>query len=145
MFAAASSQSPPMSPTGGGEAAPSPMSPEAAAVLASLRKLHLGKVKSMPGHGFGLGFGSPRGPAGGGGGFRGGFCSLPTTPTRAVSGFDGGFAEEEEHVERVESGRALRAKMYERLSKESVSGMEKREAISAGPGPDVGWVSDLLL
>jgi hypothetical protein len=40
-------------------------------------------------------------------------------------------------VERVESGRALRAKVFERLSREgAVSG-------DAG-GPDVGWVSDLI-
>ena len=68
---------------------------------------------------------------------------MPSTPTRAVNGFDGGFAdEEEEHVERVESGRALRAKMYERLSKES--GMEKQEP-AVGSGPDVGWVSELVM
>ena len=154
--AASSAVSPPMSPTGGGisESRSPPMSPEAAAmrraswpvneVLASLRKLQLGKVQSMPGHsGFALGFGSPRcgSATTTSSGFRGGFCSLPATPTRAVNGFDGGFTEEEDHVERVESGRALRAKMYERLSKEN--GMERQETV-VGPGPDVGWVSELV-
>ena len=83
---------------------------------------------------------------------RVGFCSLPSTPTRtsAVSGGavwlegpEGGSLEGEEPVERVESGRPLRAKMFERLSKDSV--LERPDvATSAAPAPDVGWVSELV-
>ncbi|KAJ0964693.1 hypothetical protein J5N97_025831 [Dioscorea zingiberensis] len=132
--------SPPMSPPSDSP----PMSPSAPAlrrapvggsvneVLASLRHLQLSKAKSSPnswGYPVGCGFGSPRSPA-----------STPTTST--VGGgsawLDRWDAEDHQPVERVESGRALRAKMFERLSKES--GLEKQENSS----PDVAWVSDLL-
>ncbi|KAJ0964660.1 hypothetical protein J5N97_025798 [Dioscorea zingiberensis] len=125
------SDSPPMSPS-----APAlrraPVGGSVNEVLASLRHLQLSKAKSSPnswGYPVGCGFGSPRSPA-----------STPTTST--VGGgsawLDRWDAEDHQPVERVESGRALRAKMFERLSKES--GLEKQENSS----PDVAWVSDLL-
>ncbi|XP_008798608.1 zinc finger CCCH domain-containing protein 2-like [Phoenix dactylifera] len=144
------SESPPMSPSGGPGVRRS--SWPVNEVLASLRQLQLSKVRSAPnswgyGMGGGAGFGSPRG----GTGFRAGFCSLPSTPTAGavgggavfLEGPEGGSLEEEEAVERVESGRPLRAKMFERLSKDSV--LEKPDAATpAGPAPDVGWVSELV-
>ncbi|KAK7351256.1 hypothetical protein VNO77_10569 [Canavalia gladiata] len=60
--------------------------------------------------------------------------------TRCVFGSPrGGFlslngCEEEPAMERVESGRDLRAKMYAKLSREN----------SIGPAPDIGWVSELV-
>ncbi|XP_072998866.1 zinc finger CCCH domain-containing protein 35-like [Typha latifolia] len=113
-------------------------------VLASLRQLQLGRVKSVPSSwGLGLGsggYGSPRGVCGNG------FLSLPTTPTGGTFGFSNrelGFVEEEEKVERVESGRALREKMFERLSRES-SMVERSEPVPAMSTPDVAWVSELV-
>ncbi|THU70560.1 hypothetical protein C4D60_Mb08t26280 [Musa balbisiana] len=108
-------------------------------IVASLRQLQLGRAKSAP-TSWGLqvgsgGFASPRGAFAG---FNAGFCSLPSTPTAStmICG-DARWLEEVEPAERVESGRALRAKMFERLSKENI--FEKAEA-----SPDVGWVSELL-
>jgi len=88
----------------------------------------------------GSGFGSPRGSP------RGLF-SLPSTPTRTPirSGlgkheqWDPKF-EEEPAMERVESGRDLRAQMYAKLRKENSLGRVDA-AVSA---PDVGWVSELV-
>lgn len=48
---------------------------------------------------------------------------------------DGGLAEGEEPVERVESGRALRAKIFEKLSKECV--VERAEAAPPVPVSEV--------
>ncbi|CAN1147998.1 Zinc finger CCCH domain-containing protein 20 [Linum perenne] len=48
-------------------------------------------------------------------------------------------------MERVESGRDIRARMFERLSKEN--NMVERGKQGMGPsdgGPDVDWVSDLV-
>ncbi|CAL9195788.1 unnamed protein product [Musa hybrid cultivar] len=103
-------------------------------MVASLRRLQLCRAQSVPSS-WGLhigngGFASPRGALAG---FNAGFCSLPSTPTAASVV----WSDEEGPVERVESGRALRAKMFERLSKESI--LDRAEAT-----PDVGWVSELL-
>ena len=77
------------------------------------------------------GFGSPRSPSI----LRPGFMSLPTTPTRSgLSVFDQN-CEEEPAMERVESGRDLRARIYAKLSIEN--------SLDSG-APDVGWVSELL-
>ena len=44
-------------------------------------------------------------------------------------------------MERVESGRGIRARMFEKLSKEnSLDG----SASGSGGAPDVGWVSELI-
>ncbi|KAL0925279.1 hypothetical protein M5K25_003600 [Dendrobium thyrsiflorum] len=130
--------SPPMSPP---PESP-PVSPMGSRVnellLASMKKLQISKVNSMPSSWGGLV--SP------GVGLRSGFHSLPSTPTKAPAVVGRGWLdldgcpETEEPVERVESGRALRAKIYERLSKES--GLERP---NISPNPDVGWVSELIM
>ncbi|RZS25906.1 hypothetical protein BHM03_00059170 [Ensete ventricosum] len=128
-------KSPPISPNGAKLRRDSwQQSSSANEIVASLRQLQLSRAKSMPSS-WGLqtvngGFASPRGSLAG---FNTVFCSLPSTPTVATAD----WLEEEEPAERVESGRALRAKMFERLSKDSV--FDKAEAT-----PHVGWVSDLL-
>lgn len=120
-------------------------------MVASLRQLQLNKIKSMP-NSWGLepgfsppGVGSPRVQM-----IRPEFCSLPNTPTRVVTrpgiGYFDAF-EEEPVMERVESGRGLRAKMFEKLSKENSlgsSGPGQDPSFYEAPNPDVGWVTDLL-
>jgi hypothetical protein len=154
-----------------------PMSPDAAAalrrgswpgvgspvneVLASMRQLRLGggSPRSAPSGGSFLGggypFGSPKSPAG--------LYSLPSTPTRpspvtvtTASGATvltverlnlGLIGDEEPVMERVESGRALREKVFERLSKEAAVPSDTAASANvegAAPAPDVGWVSDLI-
>lgn len=111
-------------------------------VLASLRQLQLSKAMSVPAS-CGLqvsGMGSPQGVT-----VRPGFCSLPATP---MGGNGGGFLEVwDEPKERVESGRNLRAKLYEKLSKENFMGTPMEvyhDEAAAVVGPDVDWVSELL-
>ncbi|KAK1311701.1 Zinc finger CCCH domain-containing protein 20 [Acorus calamus] len=128
------SDSPPVSPSSPAIRRSAPAGPMNE-VLASLRQLQLSKVKSAPttwGFGSGFGPGSPR--------LRAGCCSLPSTPT-PVSGPVGLGWTEEEPMERVESGRGLRAKMFEKLRKEN--SIERSDGGGSG-GPDVGWVSDLV-
>ncbi|XP_030448706.1 zinc finger CCCH domain-containing protein 20-like [Syzygium oleosum] len=114
-----------------------------AEMVASLRNLQLDKVKSMP-CGGGSSSGSPRGPR-----IRPGFYSMPTTPTTQstptarggigyLDSWESGY-EEEPAMERVESGRDLRAKMFEKLNKESSLDTVRPESV-----PDVWWVSDLV-
>ncbi|KAI5586311.1 hypothetical protein POPTR_006G234300v4 [Populus trichocarpa] len=45
-------------------------------------------------------------------------------------------------MERVESGRDLRAKIYAKLSKEN--SVDRDRGDSGVSGPDVGWVSELV-
>ncbi|PQQ10681.1 zinc finger CCCH domain-containing protein 20 [Prunus yedoensis var. nudiflora] len=78
-----------------------------------------------------------------------GFCSLPSTPTRVPGRSGIGYldfceegCEEEPAMERVESGRGLRAKMFERLREENSLG--RVESGPSGGAPDVGWVSELV-
>lgn len=145
--------SPPMSPT-----AESPLSQSMSRSLgsssisemvASLRNLQLGKVKSLPSSwnihmGGSPGYGSPRGSM-----LRPGFLSLPSTPTgtptrpgmRYVDPFEN-ICEEEPVMERVESGRDLRARMFEKLSKEN--SLERVDPSPSNGAPDVDWVSDLV-
>lgn len=117
-------------------------------MVASLRNLQLGKVKSLPSSWNGpMGspvFGSPRGSL-----LRPGFCSVPTTPTQVPTRRGFGYldlwdegCEEEPAMERVESGRDLRAKMFERLSKENSLG--RVDPSQSSGTPDVGWVSELV-
>ncbi|XP_065849452.1 zinc finger CCCH domain-containing protein 20 [Euphorbia lathyris] len=119
-------------------------------MVASLRNLQLNKVKSLPpswnvqvsGSGSATGLGSPRASM-----LRSGFSSLPTTPTApARSGYVwDNICEEEPAMERVESGRGLRAKMFEKLSKENSLGrVDPDPAAQSSGGPDVGWVSELV-
>ncbi|TQD80125.1 hypothetical protein C1H46_034332 [Malus baccata] len=119
-------------------------------LVASMRNFKLAKMKmnSPPAWGtqMGSGFGSsPRGSA-----FRPGFCSLPSTPTRTTGRVGPNPVdlwdqpcEEEPAMERVESGRDLRARMYARLSKENSLGRVGR-VDSGTAAPDVGWISDLV-
>ncbi|MBA0636636.1 hypothetical protein Godav_028952 [Gossypium davidsonii] len=153
------SGSPPMSP----RAEPSPpISPMAQSLnrslasasineaVASMRNLQLGKVKSLPSSwNVQVGccspaFGSPRGAV-----IRPSFCSLPSTPTQnltrpAVGHLDfwDEACEEEPQMERVESGRDLRAKMFEKLCKEN--SLERVKPTQSSGGPNVDWVSDLV-
>ncbi|KAJ6406440.1 hypothetical protein OIU84_010040 [Salix udensis] len=138
------SDSPPMSPVspqvigGSGSGSFTSMS----ALLASMRGLQWVLGVSNPGLDSGLRAGLLCVP---------GFCSLPTTPTRTMpsrSGLgqldiwgDGVTCEEEPAMERVESGRNLRAKIYAKLSKENSVDRDRVE--SSVSGPDVGWVSEL--
>lgn len=53
--------------------------------------------------------------------------------------------EEEPVMERVESGRGLRAKMFERLSKENqMDRVDPYPNPEEGSNPDLGWVSELV-
>ncbi|KAG6662115.1 zinc finger CCCH domain-containing protein 20-like [Carya illinoinensis] len=117
-------------------------------MVASLRNLQLGKVKSLPSsRNVPMGspvFGSPRGSM-----LRPGFCSVPTTPTQPPTRPGIGYLDcwdqccaEEPPMERVESGRDLRAKMFEKLSKEN--SLDRVETSPPSGGPDVGWVSELV-
>jgi|UniRef100_A0A2N9IKS7 hypothetical protein len=118
-------------------------------MVASLRNLQLGKVKSLPSSWNvqigSSGFGSPRGSI-----LRPGFCSMPTTPTRTAPTRPGiGYfdlweqgCEEEPPMERVESGRDIRAKMFEKLREENSLG--RVDPSPSTNSPDVGWVSELV-
>ncbi|KAM1021997.1 hypothetical protein PS1_043422 [Malus domestica] len=139
------SESPPMSPN-----SPHLGRNSVSKLVASMRNFKLAKMKmnSPPAWGtqMGSGFGSsPRGSA-----FRPGFCSLPSTPTRTTGRVGPNPVdlwdqpcEEEPAMERVESGRDLRARMYARLSKENSLGRVGR-VDSGTAAPDVGWISDLV-
>ncbi|KAG4197757.1 hypothetical protein ERO13_A05G044600v2 [Gossypium hirsutum] len=133
------SESPPMSPSGSFNSV--------SELAASMRSLQLGKSKMNGACSWGLqmgsGFSSPRGST-----LRPGFCSSPSTPTRtptrsSLGQFDiweFNAVQEEPAMERVESGRNLRARMYAKLSKENSIGRLE----PTGSGPDVGWVSELV-
>ncbi|GMI92711.1 tandem zinc finger 3, Arabidopsis thaliana oxidation-related zinc finger 2 [Hibiscus trionum] len=152
------SSSPPMSPRA--ESSP-PFSPMAQSLsrslgsasingiemVASMRILQLGKVPFSSNVKVGCyspAFGSPRGAA-----IRPNFCSLPSTPTQKLTRHEIGYMDlwdkvckEEPHMERVESGRDLRAKMFEKLSKEN--SLERVNPSHLSAGPNVDWVSDLV-
>ncbi|KAG6413890.1 hypothetical protein SASPL_126605 [Salvia splendens] len=112
-----------------------PMSPTVSEMVASLRQLQLSKVNSMPSSWLG-GCPSPRVKV-----VPPGYFSVPTTPTRAVALARPGLAWETEEgpMERVESGRKLRDKMFEKLSKEN-----PLDRVDPDPNPDVDWVADLI-
>ncbi|KAL0345145.1 UNVERIFIED_CONTAM: Zinc finger CCCH domain-containing protein 20 [Sesamum radiatum] len=126
------SESPPMSP----------MTPTSInEMVASMRQLHLNKVKSMPSSWLASSSSSPRlkmTPPG--------YFSLPTTPTRTVTRpgisyfetWDSPQQEEEEPMEMVESGRNLRAKMFEKLSKEN-----PLDRVDPEPNPNRTWAGFL--
>lgn len=119
----------------------------------SMRGMQIGKACRMnmnmsvspPTWGFKMGssYGSPRqcsmiGP---------GFMSVPGTPTRNMTRSGLGVfdiweqsCEEEPAMERVESGKDLRAKMYAKLSKEN--SLERVD--SENSGSDVGWITELV-
>ncbi|KAL4319847.1 hypothetical protein GQ457_18G013350 [Hibiscus cannabinus] len=127
------SDSPPMSPSGSFYTV--------SELAASMRSMQLGKAKTSGACPWGLqmgsGYGSPRGST-----FRPGYCMSPSTPTRSGLGqfdiWERNSFEEEPAMERVESGRDLRARMYAKLSKEN--SVES----TRGMDPDVDWVSELV-
>uniref|UniRef100_A0A7N0ZRX5 C3H1-type domain-containing protein n=1 Tax=Kalanchoe fedtschenkoi TaxID=63787 RepID=A0A7N0ZRX5_KALFE len=145
------SSSPPTSPP----SSPPPLSSSYNSVhelVSNMRNLQLAKAKLSTGSVWGgmSSMGSPRGSSN----LRPGFLSLPTTPTRipARSGlaqfeqWDSNnnsirACEEEPVMERVESGRDLRAKIYAKLSKENSFGPVNGSQLT---DPDVGWISDLV-
>lgn len=127
-------QSPPMSPM---------MANSVTDLVLSLRQLQLNKVKSMSSSSW-VGAGSPPKMLMA----RNGYLSMPTTPTRHAIGcldpWDISVCEEQQPVmERVESGRSLRAKLFEKLCKEN-----PLERVDPDPQPDpfldLGWVSELV-
>ncbi|GFP82870.1 zinc finger CCCH domain-containing protein 20 [Phtheirospermum japonicum] len=142
--------SPPSSPT----ASSPPVSPGESLKLSQLtetmRGLQLSKMQMGLGLGlstsppsWGLGFGSPRCTSK----IRPGFMSLPSTPIRAVarqglSPFDafGISSGEEPAMERVESGKALRERIYAKIGQDNSLNWSDPD----GTSPDVGWVSDLV-
>ncbi|CAH2056779.1 unnamed protein product [Thlaspi arvense] len=138
-------ESPPMSPM----TARSLGSGSVNEMVLSLRQLQLNKVKSMPsswGPQMGSRFGSPTLSI-----TRPVFCSLPSTPTsttsrsvRSLDLWDKIGLEEEPVMERVESGRDLRAKMFEKLSRENPLDGAKSGSEPISAGPDLGWVSKLV-
>ncbi|KAK8515479.1 hypothetical protein V6N13_139542 [Hibiscus sabdariffa] len=122
--------SPPVSPMA--------QSPTINSMVASLRNLQLGKAKSSPSSGFV----SPIL-------IRPGLRSLPSTPTRNVPRPGIGYldfwdegSKEEPVMERVESGRHLRSKMFEKLSKEN--SLERVNSGQCYGDLVVDWVSDLV-
>nr|CAB3460462.1 unnamed protein product [Digitaria exilis] len=162
------SESPPMSPDAAAGALRRGSWPGVGSpvneVLASLRQLRLGgsgsgSPRSAPSGGSflaGYPFGSPKSPAAA-------LYSLPSTPTRpshvtvttpsgatvmTVERLNLGLIVDDEP--RVESGRALREKVFERLSKEATVTNEaaaadaNAEGVAPAAAPDVGWVSDLI-
>ncbi|KAG5225481.1 hypothetical protein OIU76_027256 [Salix suchowensis] len=147
------SESPPMSPVSPGMIGGSGSMAfnSTGELVASMRGLQLGKMTiGSPGGSWGVqsgsSFGSSRRSS-----LRPGFCSLPSTPTRKLATRSGlGQLDiwgdistcEEPVMERVESGRDLRAKIYSKLSK--VNSMDPDLVESAVSGPDVGWVSELV-
>ncbi|KAD4178729.1 hypothetical protein R6Q59_022312 [Mikania micrantha] len=93
-------------------------------LASSVRNMQLGNGARLSANsGSGAGFCSPRNLST----LRPGYTSLPSTPTRKPtrSGgnifdqWDHGFTREEPVMERVESGKEIRAKMYAKLSREN--------------------------
>ncbi|KAK9742065.1 hypothetical protein RND81_03G146000 [Saponaria officinalis] len=142
--------SPPMSPSYGDSVSE---------LVNSVRGLQIGMSPRSPGGwgvqmgGCGSGFGSPRSPTG----LMGGYCGtgsaaspLTRTPTRSGLGslsydpdpWEAAGTEEEMLMERVESGKNVRAQMYAKLSEEN--SLERDRVETASPGPDFGWVSELV-
>ncbi|RIA04906.1 hypothetical protein BRARA_K00904 [Brassica rapa] len=138
------SSSPPMSPRADSETQCSVND-----VVSSFRNLQFEKVKSFPSsytnplRCYQSGFGSPRGSI-----LGHGFQSLPTTPIRpgSMDIWDNGLEEDPAMERVVESGRELRAKMFEKLSKENcMDRVEPDQDQNLGEAPDVGWVSELVM
>ncbi|KAI4376966.1 hypothetical protein MLD38_014666 [Melastoma candidum] len=117
--------SPPMSPSRFGLGCPGGSVHD---LIDSMRSVQIGKMKMSPraaaAAAVGSGFGSPRGSL-----LRPGCYAFPSTPCTespryGLTAFDAwdsaaSFAEEEVPMERVESGRYLRARIYGKLSKEN--------------------------
>ncbi|EPS57796.1 hypothetical protein M569_17020, partial [Genlisea aurea] len=137
---------PPSPPTSGSP----PVSPSGSMTLSqlasSMRSLHINKMKLNLGlsgspPSWGLGVGSP--PT-----VRPGFISLPSTPIPAGK-TPRGLAwgppyEEEPEVERVESGKELRERIYAKLGKENSLHRVGRVDPSVNLVQDFGWVGELV-
>ena len=104
-------------------------------LVTSMRNIQLDNIPATRVSRIGSVIGSPRSPN-----MRPGFFSLPATPTRPKTNFWDQSYEEDPAMERVESGRDLRARMYAKLSKENSLGRNDT-GLSA---PDFGWVSELV-
>ncbi|ERN15247.1 zinc finger CCCH domain-containing protein 20 [Amborella trichopoda] len=141
--------SPPLSPSVSPPLSPANFSPEnqifrrripVSDVVSSLKNLQLG---GSPNSGAFMAVSGNQGRFSGGfsSSFRPAFSSLPSTPTKVgwTDSFGNGVADEEEPVERVESGRDLRAQLFAKLSRQN-SMAERTEA----QAPDLGWVSELV-
>ncbi|KAE8649902.1 hypothetical protein Csa_012683 [Cucumis sativus] len=103
-------------------------------LVSCMRNLQLGKLKATPHWGrIQLGQ-NPLSPS------SSGLYNLPSTPTTGNYELWGKNYEEEPAMERVESGRDLRAQMYAKLSKDN--SVKEMDPILT---PDVGWVSELLM
>ncbi|XP_071722380.1 zinc finger CCCH domain-containing protein 20-like [Rutidosis leptorrhynchoides] len=152
--------SPPMSPMTVQSLSRSPGSHSINDMVASLRNMQLSKVKSLPSSwnmqvvtpssptGYGScssGYGSPRGSI-----LRPGFSSLPSTPTwnptrpHRYSELWDNVCEEEPAMERVESGRDLRVKMFAKLREENSLGRVEPGMGQSSNTPDVDWISELV-
>ncbi|XP_044480059.1 zinc finger CCCH domain-containing protein 20-like [Mangifera indica] len=133
--------SPPMSPSLSRSVGSSSMSE----LVPSLKNLQLGKVKSLPSSwnihmGGSPRYGSPRGSM-----IRPDCFSLPSTPTRPGRCYwdpSENLCEDEPVLERVESGRDLRARMFQKLCEEN--SLERVDPYPYNGAPDVDWVSDLV-
>lgn len=111
----------------------------------TLRGLQIGKLGMGPRNVWGVQLSSsssPRSP-------RGYMGNLPTTPTRTPTRSGLSLVDpwhintsEEVPMERVESGKDLRAKIYAKLSKENSLECERVESVSSVP--DLEWVSELV-
>lgn len=129
--------SPPMSPSFGCNSV--------SELANTMRALQIGKLGMGPRNVWGAQpqiSGSPMSP-------RGYMGSLPATPTRTPtrSGLSlvdpwESYNEEEIQMERVESGKDVRAKIYAKLSKEN--SLERERVDSVSSMPDFGWVSELV-
>ncbi|XP_033133068.1 zinc finger CCCH domain-containing protein 49 [Brassica rapa] len=116
-------------------------------VTTSFRNLRFEKLKSFPSYYnnpfrcYQSGFGSPRGSM-----LGPGFQSLPTTPARPenLDIWENGLEKDPAMERVVESGRELRAKMFEKLSKENCMDRVEPDQ-NSGDAPDVGWVSELVM
>lgn len=111
-------------------------------LVSPMRGLQIGQMKM--GGGATWGFGSSRFSM-----LKPDFCSLPSAPTARPSTGSGPSLldiketltpHEEPAMERIESGRDLRAKMHAKLSKEN----SLRRMDSATSAPDIGWISELV-
>ncbi|KAK4774806.1 hypothetical protein SAY86_009741 [Trapa natans] len=130
-------ESPPASPLAHPLAAAANGGSPVSEVVLSRRNLQLERVKSLPRTYNITPSVSPRGLV-----FLPGFQSLPSTPKwgagdASLPGYE--YKDEPPAMERVESGRNLRAMMFERLSRENSLAPSEPD-----PSPDVGWVSELV-
>lgn len=135
--------SPPLSPTTGSPSVTINQITESLQGL-QMNRMKMGIGLSMNPPTWKPGFGSPRSPST----IRPGSWSIPSTPIDSLNG-SGRVAfdtwkisrEEEQVMERVESGRQLREKLYAKLGKENSLERVGR-ANFTGTGPDLEWVSD---